>query len=68
MLHMEEAISEKWRFMKLPHYIRPVERYEEPLADPGELDPHPSARELRQVLTVLALIVGVGTVLWKVWG
>ena len=53
--------------MKLPHYIRPVEWYEEPLADPGELDPHPSVRELLQVLTVLTLVMGVGIVLWKLW-
>jgi hypothetical protein len=54
--------------MKLPCYIRPVEWYEEPLPDPGELDPHPSVRELRQVLTVLTLVMGVGIVLWNVWG
>ena len=67
MLPTEEAIGEKWQLMKLPHFIRLVERYEEPLADPGELDPHPSARELLQVLTVLTLVMGVGIVLWKAW-
>ena len=54
--------------MKLPHYVRSVERYKEPLTDPGELDPHPSVRELLQVLTVLTLVVTVGIVLWEVWG
>jgi hypothetical protein len=55
--------------MKRPQYIyiRPVERYEEALADPGEPDPHPSVRELLQVLTILTLVMGVGMVLWKVW-
>jgi hypothetical protein len=68
MLPTEEAISEKWWLVKLPHYIRPVEWYEEPLPDPSELDSHPSVRELLQVLTVLTLVMGVGIVLWKVWG
>jgi len=54
--------------MNLPHYVRPVERYEEPLADLGKLDPHPSVRELRQALIVLALVVGVGIALREVWG
>jgi len=54
--------------MKLPHYVRPIERYEEPLADPGELDPQPSVRELLQALIVFTLVVTVGIVLWEVWG